>query len=343
MQARAIVERTSRRAFVSSVLGLGASISALIITDACGSVGTAPFPRKTPRVGFVRLAPRETDLHLLQAFTDGLATLGYVNGQTIAIEWRFAAGREELLPELVAELIRIPVDLIFTTSTQTARVASQSTSHVPIVFVGVADPVESGLVGSLARPAGNLTGFSILAPQLSAKRVQLLADVVPDLSSLGVLWNPAEPASAPQWTETQSAADRLGIRLESIEVRRPEDFDGVLVTGGSHEALLGLAHPLIFAQRRRVVEFAARTHLPGMWFWREFADDGGLMAYAPNLAAMYRRATGYVDKILHGAKPGDLPIEQPTDFEFVVNLAAVHALGLTIPRDVAAQVTEWVE
>ena len=296
---------------------------------------------ETPRVGYLSMLSRSDPTlgPLRDAFQQGLREHGYIVGQTLTIEWRFADGRLERLPELAAELVRLKVHLIFTETTPAARAAKQATATIPIVFNPIADPVHAGLVASLARPSANVTGLTQMAPELDGKRLELFKEAVPAMTRVGVLFQPGVPSEATvriMLEETATAARASRVEVHHVEAHRPNDLDGRF-TALSRErvgGLIVLPSPMFLSERRRVVELAAKNRLPGMFFSREFVEAGGLMSYGPNFLELWRRAAVYVDKILKGAKPADLPIEQPTKFELVINLKTAKALGLTIPQSV---------
>ncbi len=290
-------------------------------------------PAKVPRIGF--LGPSSPS-PFLQAFRQGLRELGYVEGQSIAIEYRSSEGRLERLPDLAIELVRLKVDLIVAVATPGALAAKQATSVIPIVMVGVGDPVGLGYVASLARPGGNITGLSSMSVDLGPKRLELLKETIPRVSRVGVMWNPGDPARAIELRDTQAAADRLGLRLQSIEVRSPDEIERAFsaILRERPDALIVQQDPLTIAQRARIADLALKNRLPAISVFREFPEAGGLMAYGTNLADLYRRAATYVDKILKGARPADLPVEQPTRFELVINLKTAKALGLTLPQSI---------
>jgi putative ABC transport system substrate-binding protein len=281
----------------------------------------------------------------LEAARQGLRELGYVEGETIALEVRWAEGRYEQMPELVADLVRLKVNVIVVGGTPAALAAKKATQTIPVVMVGPGDPVESGLVGSLARPGGNLTGLSLLTPEISGKRLQLLKEVVPKVSRIAVLRNPSHPIHAVLWQETQSAARKLGMQLQALEVRGPEDFDETFraATRGRAGALLAFDDGLTLGYRTWIVALAAKARLPAIYGFREFPDVGGLMSYGANFPELFRRAATFVDKILKGAKPADLPVEQPTRFELVINLKTAKALKLTIPQSVLIRADQVIQ
>ena len=301
----------------------------------------AQGPTRIPRIGFLATSNLP---HLLEAFQQGLRDHGYVEGRNIVIEYRWAEGKLERLPGLAAELVQLKVDVIFAFATPPSQAAKQATKTIPIVMV-VADPVEQGFVASLARPGGNITGLSVQAPELGGKQLQLLKEVVPRASRVAILWNPANPYTALVVRETEAAARTLGVQLQSLPVRGPEEFEGAFqaATRGRAAALITVGDVLPMAHRPRLVALAANSRLPAMYGFREFVDDGGLMAYGASLAASCRRAATYVDKILKGAKPADLPVEQPMRFELVINMKTSKALGLTIPQSILIRADQVIQ
>jgi len=294
---------------------------------------------KVPRVGYVFATTSSADSDLLIAIRQGLRELGYVEGRNIALEVRWAEGRYERFPALVAELVHDRVDVLVVATTPIALAAKNATSTIPVVMVAVGDPVESGLVASLARPGGNLTGLSLLNPELHGKRLELLKEVLPRMSRVATLINPGNPIHAVFLKETQAAAQTLALRLQPVEVRGPEDFAKAFaaVASGHAEAIIALDDPLTLGYPTEIVALAAKHQLPTIYGFREFPEVGGLMSYGANRRDMYRRTTVFVDKILKGAKPADLPVEQPTKFEFIINLKAAKQIGLTIPLNVLAR------
>jgi putative ABC transport system substrate-binding protein len=323
----------------------GLTLVGLGLLAACGVVPPlAQAPRRTPRIGRVWAANVTPDLS--EAFREQLRDLGHVDGQSVSIEDRVAGGQPEPLPGLVAELVRMPVDIIVTTGTPATLAAREATSTIPIVQAsGTVDLVREGLAASLAQPGGNVTGLSATVEELTGKQLDLLRQVVPGLGRVAVLWNPVSPSTAFAWTETRAAALALGLEPQSLEVRSPEDLEGLMsaTRGGQTQALLVLVDALTAAHRARIAELAQANRLPSMFDRREFAADGGLMAYGPNFVDMHRRAAVYVDKILKDAKPGDLPIERPTKFDFAINLKTASTLGLAIPQSVLYQATELIQ
>jgi putative ABC transport system substrate-binding protein len=302
---------------------------------------------KVPRIGWlpVNLAAAP---HNLEPFRQGLRDLGYVEGRNLVIETRDAEGRLERLPALAAELVALKVDVIVAPGTPQALAAKNATRTIPIVFVGAADPVREGLVTSLARPGGNATGSSNLAPELVGKRLELLKQAVPAVSRVAVLRQPGavpERAEKDMLKEAEVAARALGLQPQFVEARGPADVDRAFsdMTRARAGALTVLPSAMFVSERRRLVDLAAKNRLPAVYGSREFVDAGGLMSYGPNIADLNRRAATYVDKILKGAKPGDLPIEQPTKFEVAINLKTAKALGLTIPPSLLARADQVIE
>ncbi len=330
---------TTRRAFIGTLAGglLAAPLAA-----------EAQQAAKVARIGYLSGANRATNPHLHEAFLQGLRDLGYVEGRNLVIEYRFAEGKLERLPALAAELVALKVDVIVAASTPAAVAAKQATRTLPIVFTSFGDPVTSGFVTSLARPGGNVTGLSNPAPELVGKCLKQFKQAVPGVSRVAVLW---QPGAVPERTEkdmlkaVEVAARALGVRVQFVEARGPADVDRAFsdMTRARAGALTVLGSAMFFIERRRLVDLAAKNRLPAMYTSREFVDAGGLMAYGPNLADMYRRAATYVDKILKGAKPADLPVEQPTKFELVINLKTARALGLTIPQSVLGRADEVIQ
>ena len=304
----------------------------------CGAVVQAQQP-KVPRIGYVDAGSPATTGHRAQAFMQGLRERGYVDGRNIVIEYRWADGKLDRLPGLVADLVHIKVDVIVSSATPAIRFAKQQTSTIPIVMAGVTDPVGVGFVASLARPGGNITGLTHLSPDLTGKRLELLKEVVPSLLRVAVLWNPNQPGQSAAFKDMQAAAEALKVTLISMEARNREEIERVLSGVGKErpQALFELPDPLTFFNRELIAEFAAKYRLPAMYSFSEYVDAGGLMSYGTSFAHLFHRAATYVDKILKGAKPADLPVEQPTKFEFIINLKAAKQIGLTIPPSVLAR------
>jgi putative ABC transport system substrate-binding protein len=302
---------------------------------------------KVARIGYLAINLAASP-HQHEAFRQGLRDLGYVEGRNLVIEYRDAEGKFERLPALAAELVALKVDVILAVSTPAALAAKQATRTIPIVFGGAGDPVASGLVTGLARPGGNVTGLSILAPELVGKCLEQLKQAVPGVSRVAVLWHPGamgERMDKDMLKEADVAARALGVRLQFVEARGPADFDRAFsdMTRARAGALTVLASPMFISERRRLVDLAAKNRLPAVYPWREGVDAGGLMSYGANLADLFRRAATYVDKILRGAKPADLPVEQPTKFELVINLKAAKTLGLTIPQSLLGRADQVIQ
>jgi putative tryptophan/tyrosine transport system substrate-binding protein len=304
----------------------------------------AQQPAKLPTVGFLGATTPLAYGQWVAAFVRRLRELGWVEGQTVAIDVRWAEGRTERLTEIATEFVRLKVDVIVTHSAVPVLAAKQATSVIPIVFAVAADPLGTGLVASLARPGGNVTGLSVQFTDLAGKRLELLREVVPGLRRLAIMANVDAPASVLEMGEVQAAARTLGLEVAASEIRRAEDiapaFDALK---GRAEALYLCVDPLLSTNRMRISILALGARLPTIAAFREFVEAGGLMSYGANFSDLYRRAADYVDKILRGAKPGDLPVEQPTKFELVINLTTAKALGLTIPEAFLLRADEVIE
>ncbi len=327
-----------RRIFIGALTG-----GTLVASRALAQQGAKPS-----RIGYLSLnAPANP--HLRAAFRQGLHDLGYVEGRDVVIEFRDAGGQTDRLPGLAAELVALRVDVVVTAGgTPTALAAMQTTATVPIVFSSASDPVTDGLVTSLARPGGNITGFSNIKPELVAKCLEQLKQAVPRASRVAVLWQPGgsgERTDKDMLKRAEIAARELRVRPQFLEARGPGDLDRAFseMTRARADALAVLANAMFVSARKRLVELVAKNRLPAVYSWREIVDAGGLMSYGPSLVDQYRRAAIYADKILKGAKPGDLPVEQPTKFELVINLKTAKALGLTIPSSVLARADQVIE
>ena len=311
-------------------------ITGLLVTLAIALL-TAPLaagaqpPAKVPRIGFLLGSSPGPDPRI-EGFRQGLRELAYVEGKNIAIEWRYAEGKEELVPKLAAELVQLNVEIIVTDGTNGTRAAKNATKTIPIVMASDADPVGNGFVASLARPGGNVTGLVNLIAGLSGKRLELLKEAIPGILRVGILWNPENPSSVSGFKETQEAARALAMQLQSLEVRSADDFAGAFqaATKAKARALTVVSDSLMFSNRRRLLGLASKNKLPTMHTQSLWVDAGALMSYGTNFPDLYRRAAIYVDKILKGAKPAELPVEQPTKFELVINAKTAKALGLTI-------------
>jgi putative ABC transport system substrate-binding protein len=284
--------------------------------------------------------------HYIEAFRQKLRDLGHVDGENIVIEYRWAEGQDDRLPNLATELVRLMPDIIVTTGTPSTLAAMQATKTIPIVMASAGDPVGAGLVASLARPGGNVTGFTILGPELEGKRLELLKQAVPELSRVAVLWNPSNPAIVSYFETIKNAGRALRISLDPVaEVRRADELDSAFfaIASARPHALAVLADRFLLAHRKQIVEFAAAKRLPGMYPYREYVDAGGLMSYAPSNIELFRGAATYVDKILKGAKPGDLPVQEPTKFELIVNLKNAKVIGIDVPTSVLLRADEVIE
>ena len=306
----------------------------------------AQQPGKKFRVGYLGISSPSLEPHYVEAFRQKLRELGHVDGENIAIEYRWAEGQDDRLPNLASELVRLKPDVIVTTGTPGALAAMQATKTIPIVMASSADPVGSGLVSSLARPEGNVTGFTILGPQLEGKRLEVLKQAVPRLSRLAVLWNPSNPGIVSYFETVKDAGRTLRISLDPVvEVRRTDELDNAFtaIANARPHALAVIADRFLLAHRKRIIDFTAVKRLPTMYPYREYVDAGGLMSYAPSNIELFRGAATYVDKILKGAKPGDLPIQEPTKFELVINLKAAKAIDLEIAPTLIARADEVIE
>jgi len=324
-----------RRAFITSF-----TVGALLASRSAD----AQQARGTRRIGWLSPASAADGLPNLEALRAGLRELGYVEGRNFTIEARWADGRSERLPQLAAELVRLPVDVLCTAGSQASGAAKQATSTIPIVFANVAFPDQSGLVASYPRPGGNVTGVAFIGPEYG-KRLELLKEARPGLSRVALIYNPDNRGSVLALQETQRWATELKVRLEPHKFRGPQDFENVFgaIAGKRPDALMTTADPLIASYRSRFVDFAAKHRLLSMYPGREFVEAGGLMFYGGSIPEMYRRAAVYVDRILKGAKPADLPVEQPIKFDMVINLKTAKALGLTIPQSLLLRADEVIQ
>jgi ABC-type uncharacterized transport system substrate-binding protein len=304
----------------------------------------AQQPTHVHRIG-VLLDTTPGQAPYMGAFLEGMRTLGYVEGQHLVLEYRGTEGQYEQLPDLAAELVRLQVDVIVTYGTPPSVAAKHATTTIPIVMMGVGDPVGSGLVTSLAQPGGNVTGLSSLSPDLVGKQLEFLKEVLPTVSRVAILWNPANPANTLNVREADVAAQALGVQLHFVEVRGPDAFDSAFaaMTSAHAGALLVIGDRVFRQHRRRLAELAATSRLPTMHNIREYVEAGGLMSYGPNSLDISRRAAYYVDRILKGTKPADLPVEQPTKFELVINLKMAQDLGLTIPPHILVLADEVIK
>ena len=320
------------------ILALGAMLLAL------SYYASAQQPARILRIGILVTSSASFISARVEAFRQQLRTLGYVEGKNIVIEYRYAEGKPERLPDLAAELVRLKVDVIVTVGGPSVLAAKKASSTIPIVFAGSGDPVGSGFVSSLARPGGNITGLSIMAPDLNGKRLELLKEAFPKVVRVAFLWEGGARGNQ-TLTETEAAAKALSVKLLSLEVRSLDDFDSAFARAkrDGAQALITVAGPLVNTQQSQVLDFAAKNRMPAMYPTSELVEAGGLMSYAPTDADLWRRAADFVDRILKGAKPADLPVEQPTKFEFVINLKTAKQIGLTIPPNVLARADKVIK
>ena len=316
-------------------------ITVLLITG----FALAQQPKKNFRIAYVLAASLSSVPSRVNAFRQGLRELGYEEGKNITIEWRTADGKLERLPAIMAEVVRLKVDLIVSGGPESTRAAKEATSSMSIVFSQDTEPVANGFVASLARPGGNITGLSNLAPELSGKRLELLKETVPKLSRVAVLGTSSGPGNAIALKEMEAAAPAFGVKLQYLDVLSSKDIDSAFQAAvkGRAEGIITLPSPVLNSQRAAVVQFAVKNRFPAIHHNTLYIEDGGLMFYGVNVADLDRRAAAYVDKILKGAKPADLPVEQPKKFEFIVNLKAAKQIGLTIPPSVLAQADKVIK
>ncbi len=321
---------------MSGKLFIGLLTATLLTTH---SPAAAQQPTQTPRIGYLSATPLSAVASRVEAFRQGLRELGYVEGKNIVIEWRSAEGKADPLPALAAELVRLKVDIIITAGPISNRAAKAATVTIPIVMAFDNDPIGNGFVASLARPGGNVTGLSTLAPEISGKQLELLKEIVPRLTRVAVLGTSTNPGNTQSLRETELAAGGVGVKLQYLDVLNPKDIQAAF-QGASKvraQAVLVLAGTIFNSHRTQVVELAAKSRLPAIYPYLEYVQDGGLMTYSVSFTDLFRRAATYVDKILKGAKPADLPIEQPTKFELIINLKNAKQIGLTIPPNVLAR------
>jgi putative ABC transport system substrate-binding protein len=311
----------------------------IVVVLGVGAIAEAQQPKKVPRIGYLGAVSPSAVSARTEAFRQGLRELGYVEGKNIVIEWRSSEGKQDRLPSLVAELVRLKVDVIITAGPQSTRAAKEATVTIPIVMAQANDPLGNGFVASLARPGGNITGLSTLAPEISGKQLELLKEIVPRLSRVAVFGNSTTPGTAQALREVEVAAGAFGVKLQYLDVRGPKDIETVFRAAGKGraDAVLVLTSFVFNPYRTEIADLAVKHRLPAIYSTPEFVEDGGLMTYSVSLTDLFRRAATYVDKILKGAKPADLPVEQPTKFELVINLEAAKQIGLTIPPNVLAR------
>ncbi len=310
-----------------------------IVLLTTGSPAYAQQPTRIPRIGFLCTTPLAAYATRIEAFRQGLHDFGFIEGKNILIEYRSAEGKSDQLPRLAAELAQLKVDVIVTSGPTSTPAAKEATSTIPIVMGFDSDPVANGFVTSLARPGRNITGLSTLYPEISGKQLELLKEIVPRLSRVAVFWAAVTSGDAQAKKEAELAAAALRIRLQFLEIRNPGDIEiGFRAASKEHaDGVLALPVPAFISQRRLPAEFAAKNRLPAIYYAPEFVEDGGLMSYGVSIPDLFRRAAAYIDKILKGAKPADLPVEQPTKFELVINLKAAKQIGLSIPPNVLAR------
>jgi putative ABC transport system substrate-binding protein len=325
---------------------MGKSLACFLIIMALGTgaIVEAQQAKKVPRVGFLWDSPAVFP-DAIEAFRQGLRDLGYVDGRTIAIEYRWAEGKPERIRELAEELVRLKVDVIVAPSSIYTGAAKRATSTIPIIFMSHADPIGSGHVASLARPGGNITGLSIMMTETNAKSLELLKEAIPGLSRVGVIFDPATPSHGPGLKAIEVVGPSLALRVQAVAVRRETEYDGAFsaISRERAGAVLVLSTPLFIAGARPLAELALKHKLPSMFGPRHHVEAGGLMSYSPDRADLYRRGAIYVDKILKGTKPTDLPVEQPTKFEFVINLKTAKQIGLTIPPNLLARADKVIK
>jgi ABC-type uncharacterized transport system substrate-binding protein len=330
--------------FIKSMKNKFMWIIALLLLS-IGTFAEAQQAKKVQRIGYLTSNTSSAELPRFDAFRQGLRDLGHVEGQNIAIEYRHAEGKFDRLPGFAAELVGLKVDVLVGVTTNAVVAAKEATRTIPIVFIGVSDPVAAELVDSLARPGGNLTGFTNIAPVLSGKRLELLKETVPKLSRVAVLWDPRSPGSEPQWKESQLAARELGLQLHSLEVSSADKYGGAFkeATKARSGALAVTLNPVSNSNQKPIADLAIKNRLPTMCARGDYVDNGCLMSYGPSYVAEGRDAARYVDKILKGTKPADLPVEQPMKFEFVINLQTAKQIGLTIPPNVLARADKVIK
>jgi ABC-type uncharacterized transport system substrate-binding protein len=327
-----------KRAAVPSIL-----IAVLLLS--LGVTAEAQQPTKIPRIGYLVSAFPSSTPARIEAFRQGLREVGYVEGKNIIIEFRYAEGKFDRLPALAAELVRLKVDVVVTTGALVTRAAKEATGAIPIVMANDTDPVSNGFVASLARPSGNITGLSTLAPELSGKRLELLKEIVPELSRVAVLGTSTGPGNAQTLREVELAAGVLKVQIQYLDVLGPKDIETAFraASKARADAVLLLASSVFTSQRTQVADLAAKNRLPAVYAQPEYVESGGLMTYGPSMTDLFRRAATYVDKILKGANPADLPVEQPIKFEFVINLKTAKQIGLTIPPNVLVRADKVIK
>jgi putative tryptophan/tyrosine transport system substrate-binding protein len=315
------------------------------LTLASVHLAEAQQPTKIPRIGFLAAVSLSANSARFEAFRQGLRELGYMEGKNIIIEWRSSEGKADRLPGLAAELVRLKVDMIVSGGSTATRPAKEATNTIPIVMAQDTDPVGNGFVASLARPGGNITGLATLAPELSGKQLELMKEIVPRLSRVAVLGTSTRSGNAQSLKETELAAGAFGVKLQYLDILSPKDIETAFraASKGRADAVLVLTSPFATSQRTQIADLAVKNRLPAIYDRAEFVEDGGLMTYSVSSTDLFRRAAIYVDKILKGAKPADLPVEQPIKFEFIINLKAAKQIGLTIPPNVLARADKVIK
>ena len=321
------------------------SILVVVVQLAVGVIAEAQQLKKVPRIGFLSPFSASAFANRVEGFRQGLRELGYEEGKNIVIEYRYSDGQFDRLPNLAAELVSDNVDLVVTHGDAAIRALKQVSKTIPIVVGVTGDLVITGHAASLARPGGNITGFVDTSPDLSGKRLELLKEILPKVSRIAVLWNGANPVKILDFKETETAAHALGLKLQSVEVSAPKDFENGFkaLTTQHSRALVVLQDAFTIANAGKIVNFAAKSHLPAMYGSSEFVDVGGLMSYAANFPDLFRRSAAYVDKILKGTKAAEMPVQQPTKFEFIVNLKTAKQIGLAIPANVLARADKVIK
>ena len=325
-----------RREFTILVIGAAAALSHPL---------AAQQSRKPPRIGILLPGTPASFSLRAKALLDGLGALGYIEDRTITVDWKWGQDKVDALPGLAQELVRDNVDVIVTGGTAAAKALKDATRSIPIVMAIIGDPVAAGLVDSLARPGGNATGFSIVAPELGGKRLELLKEIAPGMTSVAVLLNAKNPQSQIELKEMRVAAQAMSLQLHPTEISSEVGLDDAFTAmkATASQTLIVLTDPILFSQRKRIVDLANSTRLPAVYFFQEFAEAGGLMSYGPSDADLFRRAAGYVDRILKGAKPRELPVQQPTKFDLIVNLKTAKALGLVVPESFLLRADKVIE
>jgi putative tryptophan/tyrosine transport system substrate-binding protein len=321
------------------------SILLVVVLLAVAVIAEAQQPTKVSRIGYLSASSPSANVGRIEAFRQGLRELGYVEGKNIVIEWRYAEGKFDRLPALVAELVSLKVDLIVTGGSGSTLPANEATNTIPIVMAQDPDPVGNGFIASLARPGGNITGLSTLAPELSGKQMELMKEIIPKLSRVAVFGSSTSPGNAQSLTEVELVARAFKVQLQYLDVLGPKDIETAFraASKGRADAVLVLPSSILNSHRTRVAELAVKSRLPGIYPQSEWVENGGLMSYGVSFTDLFRRAATYVDKILKGAKPADLPVEQPTKFELIINLKAAKQIGLTIPPNVLVRADKVIK